>query len=56
MINDDIDSNDVEFLINPYAAVLKLCRENNPDAELILVRGNGNNPDNNVQNEFPFHG
>lgn len=34
MINDDMDmyGDDVEFLINPYAAVVNLCRENNPDA------------------------
>lgn len=53
MINDDMDmyGSDVEFLINPYAAVLNLCRENNPDAKLILVRGSRNNQDDRNQNE-----
>lgn len=53
MINDDMDmdGNGVEFLVNPYAAALNLCRENNPNVELILVRGNGDNPDNGNQND-----
>lgn len=47
MINDDMDinGNDIEFLVNPYTTVLNLLRENNPEAELILVRGNGSNQD-----------
>ena len=56
MINDDMDmdGDDVEFLVNPYAAVLNLLREISPEAELIIVRGNGNNQDDRNQNETLF--
>lgn len=53
MINDDMDmdGSDVEFLVNPYATVLNICREKNPKAELILVRGNSNDQEGRDQNE-----
>lgn len=53
IVNSDMSDDNVEFLINPYATILNLCRENNPDAELILVRGNDNNQDYRDQND-PF--
>ena len=45
IINNDMDDDDSLFLADPYTTVLNLAKESNPDAKLILFRGNVDNVD-----------
>lgn len=45
IINSDMDSEESEFLAMPYTTILELAKEKNPDAKLILIRGNSNSDD-----------
>ncbi len=42
IINNDMDREESEFLIMPYTTILRLAKEKNPNAKLILIRGNSN--------------
>lgn len=39
IMNSDMEE-DIEFLASPYDTTLRLVKENNPNAKLILIRGN----------------
>ena len=45
IINSDIDREESDFLTMPYTTILRLAKEKNPDAKLILIRGNSDSND-----------
>ena len=40
IMKNDLDKEDIDFLTSPYDRTLDLAKERNPNAELILIRGN----------------
>lgn len=45
IINSDMDREESVFLTMPYTTILRLAKEKNPDAKLILIRGNSDSND-----------
>lgn len=40
IMKNDLDEEDIDFLTSPYDRILELAKKKNPNAKLILIRGN----------------
>ena len=61
IINNDMDEEELEFMAMPYTRILNLAKEKNPNAKLILIRGNDDsnneiNLDNSTNDESDVWG
>lgn len=51
IISNNMDEEDRNFFANPYSITLQLAREKNPDAKLVLIRGNWQDENEDNQDE-----